>query len=65
MEVPENKNGGQYHYSWLDIKSSELEGLWLEICTSLVTKEGISNLEHVRLQILKAFFLLFLIEQLD
>lgn len=46
-ESSENVNGGQYHYSWMELKPSEIEGLWLELCVSLVTNEGISHIENV------------------
>ena len=46
-ECIENSNGGQYHYSWMEIKSSDLEGLWLDMCARLVTGEGISAIDNV------------------
>lgn len=48
-EDPRNENGGTHFYTFTGVLPSRLDSLWLEICASLVTEEGISKSKHVNL----------------
>lgn len=46
-ESNKNKNGGAHYYIFYDMKTAQMDQLWLSLTTSLVTNDGIANAEIV------------------